>query len=196
VYCGAIMPDGISPFLKVYITSETDMVVGYIGDGSTSSLSSMWQSPFENQSLGGLAGQISEAARSAAGVFQTVSGHTSKSVLNSMLVWEGQQPPEFSLTIDLLATTNAFLEVNSAITCLLKMASPELNDYTPMGRRPETVVLDIGRRLKLMDVVIKDVSYLLDAPRTQAGYYSQNTITLQCSGNTSVNRSDVPFMFL
>lgn len=32
VYCGAIMPDGISPYLKIYITSETDMVVGYIGD--------------------------------------------------------------------------------------------------------------------------------------------------------------------
>lgn len=196
MYCGAIMPDGISPFLKVYITSERDMVVGYIGDGSTASLSSMWQSPFENQSVGGLLGQISEAARSAGGIIQTATGTTSKSVLNSMLVWEGQQPPEFSLTIDFLATTDAYIEVNSAISALLQMESPELNDIAPLGRRPQTVVLDIGRRLKLMDVVIKDVSYLLDAPRTPSGHFTQNTVTLQCSGNTSVNRSDIPFMFI
>jgi hypothetical protein len=113
-----------------------------------------------------------------------------------MLVWEGQQPPEFSLTIDLLATSDAYIEVNSAITALLKMSSPELAEMFATGRRPQTVVLDIGRRLKLMDVVIKDVSYLLDAPRTSSGFFTQNTVTLQCSGNTSVNRSDIPFIFI
>ncbi|SQD10787.1 Uncharacterised protein [Citrobacter freundii] len=51
--CGAIMPDGVSPFLKVFITSETHMVVGYIGQGSSAELQSMWESPFGNDSLGG-----------------------------------------------------------------------------------------------------------------------------------------------
>lgn len=44
--------------MKVYILSSEDMVVGYIGEGSTAELSSMWQSPFENQSVGGLLGGI------------------------------------------------------------------------------------------------------------------------------------------
>ncbi|MGI5664288.1 hypothetical protein ACRYLP_11385 [Escherichia coli] len=41
------MPDGISPLMKVYILSSEDMVVGYIGEGSTAELSSMWQSPLK-----------------------------------------------------------------------------------------------------------------------------------------------------
>lgn len=49
--CGAIMPDGVSPFLKVFITSETHMVVGY-RPGSSAELQSMWESPFGNDSLG------------------------------------------------------------------------------------------------------------------------------------------------
>ena len=81
-----------------------------------------------------------------------------------MLVWEGQQPPEFNLVIDFMATTNAQLEVNAAITALLKMESPELNNVAPFGRRPETVTLNIGRNIALTDVVIKSVSYQLDAP--------------------------------
>ncbi|MCV6023250.1 hypothetical protein OFO93_42785, partial [Escherichia coli] len=76
--------------------------------------SSMWQSPFENQSVGGLLGGISAAAGSLADTLQTATGVTTKTLFNSMLVWEGQQPPEFNLVIDFMATTNAQLEVNAA----------------------------------------------------------------------------------
>lgn len=194
--CGAIMPDGISPLMKVYILSSEDMAVGYIGEGSTAELSSMWQSPFENQSVGGLLGGISAAAGSLADTLQTATGVTTKTLFNSMLVWEGQQPPEFNLVIDFMATTNAQLEVNAAITALLKMESPELNNVAPFGRRPETVTLNIGRNIALTDVVIKSVSYQLDAPRTPEGYFTHNTVTLQCSGNTSINRSNISSVFV
>lgn len=190
------MPDGISPLMKVYIRSQTDMVVGYIGDGSSVQLASMWQSPFENQSVGGLLGGLGAAAGSLADTIQSATGMTSKSVFNSMLVWEGQQPPEFNLVVDLMATTNAQIEVNLAISTLLKMASPELNNIAPLGRRPETVTLNIGRNVALPNVVIKDVSYLLDAPRTSEGYFTHNTVTLQCSGNTSLNRSNISSVFI
>ncbi|EIA1616174.1 hypothetical protein K6825_004352, partial [Escherichia coli] len=161
------MPDGISPLLKVYIrnNSNTDMVVGYIGEGSSVELSSIWQSPFENQSVGGLLGGISSAAGSLADTLQTATGVTTKTLFNSMLVWEGQEPPEFNLVIDFMATVNAQLEVNAAINALLKMESPELNNVAPFGRRPETVTLNIGRNVMLSDVVIKNVSFQLDAPR-------------------------------
>ncbi|WP_250208248.1 hypothetical protein [Escherichia coli] len=64
--------------MKVYILSSEDMVVGYIGEGSTAELSSMWQSPFENQSVGGLLGGISAAAGSLADTLQTATGVTTK----------------------------------------------------------------------------------------------------------------------
>lgn len=194
--CGAIMPDGISPLMKIYIRTDEDMVVGYIGDGSSATLSAMWQSPFENQSLSGIMGAVSQKLDATANVIQSASGVTAKTIFNSMLVWEGQQPPEFSLTVDLMATQNAQIEVNAAITTLLKMCSPELNEYTALGRRPEQVTLNIGRTIALSGVVIKDVTYQLDAPRTSEGYFSHNTVTLQCSGITSLNRSNISTVFI
>ncbi|MDV1094959.1 hypothetical protein ACSI5N_25385 (plasmid) [Raoultella ornithinolytica] len=194
--CGAILPDGISPMLKVYIRSQTDMVVGYIGEGSSGQLASMWQAPFESQSLGGVLGGISTAAGAAGDLAQIITGNTSKGLLNSTLVWEGQQPPEFNLVVDLMATTNAQIEVNAAITALLQMASPELEELTPGGRIPEAVTLNIGRNIQLAGVVIKDVSFMLDAPRTPEGYYTHNTVTLQCSGNGSLNRSNISSVFI
>ena len=198
MYCGASLADGISPFLKVYIINEsnTDMVVGYIGEGSSAELASLWQSQFEDKAMGSLLGSISEAASSFASIVQNLSGLTSKSRFNSTLIWEGQQPPEFNLVLDFLATSNAKIEVNDAITTLLKMASPELNDVAPMGRIPETVTINIGRNVLLTGVVIKSVSYQLDAPRTPEGYFTHNTVTLQCSGNTSINRSNISSVFV
>ena len=194
--CGAIMADGISPLMKAYIKSSEDMVVGYIGEGSSAELSSLWQSPFEDKAMGSMLGAISEAASSLAGIVQTSSGYTSKSRFNSTLVWEGQQPPEFTLVLDFLATSSAKIEVNDAITSLLKMASPELNDIMPFGRVPEAVTINIGRNVMLTNVVIKSVSYQLDAPRTSEGYFTHNTVTLQCSGNTSINRSNISSVFV
>lgn len=196
VICGAIMADGISPLMKAYIKSSEDMVVGYIGEGSSAELSSLWQSPFEDKAMGSVLGAISEATSALTGVAQVISGRTTKSRLNSTLVWEGQQPPEFTLVLDFLAMSNAKTEVNDAITTLLKMASPELNDVALFGRIPEAVTINIGRNVMLTNVVIKSVSYQLDAPRTSEGYFTHNTVTLQCSGNTSINRSNISSVFV
>ncbi len=194
--CGANVADGISPLMKAYIISSEDMVIGYIGEGSSAELTSLWQSPFEDKAMGSVLGAISEATSALTGVAQVISGRTTKSRLNSTLVWEGQQPPEFTLVLDFLAMSNAKTEVNDAITTLLKMASPELNDVALFGRIPEAVTINIGRNVMLTNVVIKSVSYQLDAPRTSEGYFTHNTVTLQCSGNTSINRSNISSVFV
>jgi len=196
VICGANVADGISPLMKAYIISSEDMVIGYIGEGSSAELTSLWQSPFEDKAMGSVLGAISEATSALTGVAQVISGRTTKSRLNSTLVWEGQQPPEFTLVLDFLAMSNAKTEVNDAITTLLKMASPELNDVALFGRIPEAVTINIGRNVMLTNVVIKSVSYQLDAPRTSEGYFTHNTVTLQCSGNTSINRSNISSVFV
>ncbi|EHK9599687.1 TPA: hypothetical protein ACGPTU_004281 [Escherichia coli] len=182
--------------MKAYIISSEDMVIGYIGEGSSAELTSLWQSPFEDKAMGSVLGAISEATSALTGVAQVISGRTTKSRLNSTLVWEGQQPPEFTLVLDFLAMSNAKTEVNDAITTLLKMASPELNDVALFGRIPEAVTINIGRNVMLTNVVIKSVSYQLDAPRTSEGYFTHNTVTLLCSGNTSINRSNISSVFV
>lgn len=189
--CGAIMPDGISPFLKAYITSEDSMVVGYIGDGSSASLESLWTSPFENNSVGSIAG-----VSTVANVSQATTTTTSKAKINSMMVWEGHKPPEFNLTLHFMARLDAKVEVNNAIMVLQQMSSPELKDFVPGGRRPKPVVLDIGRRIKIMDAVIQSVSYELDAPKTITGMFAHNTVNLRISGMSAQNKSDIPLMFI
>ncbi|HBL7242125.1 TPA: hypothetical protein ACGFAK_004622 [Serratia marcescens] len=185
------MPDGVSPFLKAYITSGTNMVVGYIGEGSVAMLESLWSSPFENNSVGSMAG-VSTLSNAT----QAASTTTSKAKINSMLVWEGQKPPEFNLSLHFMAKVDAQIEVNSAIMALQQMASPDLKNFLPGGRRPKPVVLDIGRRQKIMHAVIQSVQYELDAPRTITGMYAHNTVSLHISGMTAYNESEIPLMYI
>jgi len=189
--CGAIMPDGVSPFLKAYISNEESMVVGYIGDGAVAAMQALWESPFENDSVGSVAG-VSTVSNG----IQAVSENTSTTVINSLMVWQGQKPPQITLPLHFMAKVDAQVEVQAAIMTLLQMASPELGVALPGGRRPNPVVLDIGRRLKLVDVVIQEVSFELDAPRTADGLYTHNTVTLSISGMQVQNRSEIPYMFI
>ncbi|EPT8338454.1 hypothetical protein ASU80_20430 [Enterobacter hormaechei subsp. xiangfangensis] len=187
---GAVFPDGISDYLKLYITSEDLCVVGYIGEGASAQLSANWTSAYEGDSVGSVAGET------LANITQSLSNNTSITRLNSLVVWQGSQPFEFILPIYLHARYDANIEVNAAIAALCAMQAPELNDITPAGRRPYPCVLDIGRRFKIVDVVIRDVQFELDAPRTAEGFYTHNNVSLQCSAMAVTNRSEMKNLFL
>lgn len=191
-YYGAInLDDGVSPYLKVYITSDTTCVVGYIGQGASMQIASAWTSPYEGDNAGSIAG-----AETISSMIQSTTNATSVSRWNSLMVWQGAQPPSFSFPIEFLAIDNPAVEVNGAITRLCEMISPELNDTTPGGRRPYPITLNVGRRFILADVVIQDVSYNFDAPKNSAGYYISNTVTLQLSGMAVQNRSEIGKLFI
>ncbi|HFU2857322.1 TPA: hypothetical protein ACGQ50_000862 [Enterobacter cloacae] len=210
--CGAIMPDNISPYLKVYITDmeRGDFVVGYIGDGASASLSAEWAAPFSGMDLGSAAGQsignavsglpvVGGAIAGIAGMLKDmagIAGIASTGVINSAMVWQGQQPPAFSMPIYFLAHSDAYREVQQPIRVLQQMASPQLKAMSPGGRVPAKVTLDIGRRIKLVNVIIQEVTYELDAPRNDDGYFIQNSVTLQITGDTSYNRDEFESMFI
>ena len=193
---GVQSQDGLSGHLKCTITGKLPSlgeitVVGYIGEGASKSLTSNWESPFEGDTVGN-AGVLDKASS----LTQVYSDRTSKTQLNSRLVWEGVSPPELNMPLYFHALTNAKLEVEDAIMALEAMASPELNELTPGGRVPITVIVDVGRRLKLPNVIIRDVSSELDAPRDRSGYMIRNTVQLTCSMNGMVNQSDIPKLYV
>lgn len=190
-YYGAISPDGVSPYLKAYITSEDYTVVGYISQGASLQIASMWTSPFEGDNAGSIAG-----IETAANLAQSATTATSVTRWNSLMVWQGSQPPSISLPLDFMAIYNPLVEVDGAIKALCAMVSPELKDVEPGGRRPYVCTLNVGRRFLLADVVIQDVGYSLDAPRSPDGYYLTNTVTLQLSGMAVQNRSEVTGLFI
>ncbi|WP_035604479.1 hypothetical protein [Edwardsiella tarda] len=190
---GAFPSDGISGYLKCHITSPAhDMtVVGYIAEGSTGQLTNNWNSPFEGDSVGSMAG-----VSTVANIGQSKTGYTSVSKLNSEMIWEGTQAPSFQISLYFQAIRDAKLEVQDPIMCLMQMASPMLNDVMPMGRIPSPCVLDIGRRFKVENLIIQDISYELDAPRTRDGYFTHNTVSLQCSAKQMLNANEVSNLFV
>lgn len=190
---GAAPSDGISDYLKCHITSDLYgiTVVGYIAEGSSGQLSNTWNAPFEGDSVGSMPviGTVANLGQSSTNM-TTVTQH------NSEMIWQGVQSPSFNLTLYFQAMRNAKTEVNDAITYLMQMASPDLNEYFPGGRPPQVCTMDIGRRIKLLDMVIQDVSYELDAPRTGDGYFTHNTVTLQCCAKRMLNAPDLPTIFV
>ena len=181
----------VSDYLKLTLTSEDYSVVGYIGEGAAMNITSNWDTPLSMDNIGSLAGLSATANLS-----QVTTDKTSVMRWNSLQVWEGGMAPTFSIPMELFAWQDASTEVQGAIMALMAMISPELNDTTPGGRRPYSVTLDIGRRIKITDVVIQSVDYDLSAPRTWDGYFARNTVTLQMTGMSALNRTDVPNLFI
>ncbi|HBU7546925.1 TPA: hypothetical protein MC769_003234 [Klebsiella aerogenes] len=185
---GAIYPqDGVSEYLKVALTNSKYSVTGYITQGAAMNLAQTWEAPFSGMTMGSVSGVFANTA-------QVATGLTSVARWNSVMVWEGGTPPTLTLPITFIAQFNPFIEVSGAIAALSAMISPQLKDVDkplkPEGRIPEKVVLNIGRRINLMDIIIQDMSFDLDAPRDSTGLFLRNTVNLQLCGASIYNSSD------
>ena len=194
-FVGMTREDGFSSGLKVYIESEIKgygavTVVGYIGEGASMSLTSRWTPPFANDSLGD-----TSYFQKTGDVAQATTGITSKSIFNSILNWEGIEPPAINLPIHFKAFRNPKTEVEDAIMFLQMMESPELNEKLPTGRVPQAVDVKIGSRLQLLECVLLEVTDELDSPRTKDGYRTENTVQVQIQRKKILNQSEIPTIY-
>ena len=204
---GVANSDGISQYLKCWIsqtdekTKITTTVVGYIGEGASKELTSNWTSPFESDTAGKAAGMDK-----VADLMQAGTGKTMVTQFNSRMVWEGTTPPSLSLPIYLHAKYDARNEVDRAIMCLEQFASPELDtgkvtgrslslDTVKLGRTPNIVTVNVGRRLVIPNMVITNVQSELDAPRTRDGYMTRNTVNLSITPIQMFNASEIPNLY-
>ncbi|TMO87706.1 hypothetical protein CWC12_10535 [Pseudoalteromonas ruthenica] len=183
--------DQMSGYIKVYFEKEIQgfgsvTVVGYIGEGATMSLTSHWNPPFLNDSVGD-----ATALNKAADIAQASTGLTSKAEWNTILNWEGIEPLAFSLPVYFKAHSDAKKQVEDPIMFLEMMETPSLNEASPLGDVPETLILDIGRRIKITNAVILDVQSELDSPRTRDGYRTENMVTLQLQAKQMASQSDL-----
>lgn len=194
VMCGVPIDDGISDFNKCFITSERlgITVVGYMTEECQVAIRAIWDSPFEGDSIGNIA-----TLDKAASLTQAASDLTSKTLWTSQQVWQGNEPPEVSLTLKFMAFTNAKLEVDDPIRYLCQMISPELQEMLPIssdaigGRVPDDVMVDLGRKLK-MYMRISEVSYNANAPKTKSGNFAYNTVNFTAAPKQMINSSVIP----
>lgn len=179
----------ISDHLKAYVRGEDGpTVVGIIGEGSSRELTALWESPFENDTPGSFFSK-------GAGLAQIETGKTSKSTLNTTQVWSGTTPHNFNLVLEFYAVSDAYSAVQAAVIELEKMAAPEMNEKTPLGRIPPTVTLRVGRQIIYPECVITSVSRDLDGPISRDGYPLRGSVTLQIETQSTVNQSDIAATF-
>ena len=179
----------ISDHLKAFIQTDEALIVGIIGEGSSRELTSLWESPFENDTPGSYFSK-------AAGLAQIETSRTSRGTLNTTQVWSGTTPITFNLTLELYAVSDAFREVQAAVVELEKAISPELlGGITPMGRIPATVTVNAGRQIIYPECVITSVSRQLDGPISRDGYPLRGSVTITLQTMTTVNKSDIPATF-
>lgn len=195
IICGVRDGDGVSDFYKARFTMDIPgvggvTVVGYITEECAVEFSQSWTSPFESDTVGS-----SNGLAKTGDVAQSATGVTSKSLLNSRLVWEGSDPFNFPLRLVFDSFDDAKRQVDDPIRYLSMMQAPELNDELPGGQIPKLAMLDLGRRIKA-EVYIKKVSYNAAAPKTKGGHMLYNEVTIECSTNGAVNRSAIPQIFV
>jgi hypothetical protein len=189
---GMTRDDGISGFLKVSINQGGVTVIGYIGEGASKQLSNFWQNPFEGDTIG----QAGGAGSKVADLAQVQTSVTSKTVMNTAIVWEGISPHELVLPVYFKAYKNAKSEVNDAIMYLEKFSSPELSEsLAGAGVIPQLCAINVGRRLMMPRCQIKDVSSELDAPKTSDGYMTRNTVQLSITMDRMTNRSQIQNLY-
>lgn len=199
VICGVPSDDGVSDYLKVRITQKIGKqevtVVGYMTEECRLSLRSLWESPFEGDSVGN-AGVIDKGAS----IVQAETERTSKTQWNSQQVWSGIEPPEVNIQILLMAYTDAQHEVDLPIRYLMQMASPELLNKIPIstsqvgGRVPAAAMFNIGRKF-ISQMRISEVSFDLNAPKTKLGNYAYTVVSITAAPKHMINKSQITNYF-
>ena len=186
---GMTRKDGISQHLKAYVKQGRTTVVGYIGEGAMKEIAAHWESPFENDTGGG------GAVGNATALVQTATDITTVSKLSSVKTFQGIESYSMTLPLHFKAFSNPKAEVNDPIMYLEQFASPDLNNILAGGRIPAEVVIDVGRRFKIVKCLIESVSSELDAPRDKNGYFLHNTVSLQLVRSDMVNSGEVQSLY-
>lgn len=162
----------VSDHLKAFISNGAVMVVGLIGEGTSMELVSNWNSPFEGDSLGSLFGKVG-------GFIQSLTGLTSIVSFASHQIWEGNQPHLFNLALKFYALADPVAEVEAPLAALEGMMLPNINEYLPLGRIPQPVQLNIGRKRLFDEVVLTNLSVPMDKERDKAGNLIRCEVNLQ-----------------
>jgi len=204
--CG-VVPEtfGLSPHLLCWVMQGGAMVVGVIGQGTSRSVTSKWDSPLEQTNAGS-----DGAVEKASGALQAKSGGTSITTFSTTQIWNGNNPIKFNLVLDFFAIDNAVEQVMKPLQWLEIFASPQVNGWSPfnvtslggsssglgMGRIPQRVTLNIGRKMIIPECVIESVTAPIDKERDSKGNLIRAQVTLDIQTVTMLNRDDVQKTYL
>ncbi len=177
----------VSPYLKAWIIQGNTCVCGVIGEGTSQTILSNWECPFEDLSL-------SKYFQRLGGAVQVATGFSDLSKINSTQVWVGNQPLELTLVLNFYALADAQKEVLAPIKALEKMIAPEFSPPLPGGRVPRAVEVNLGRFILIESCILTEVDVPLDKEKTRDGYLVRADVQLRLETTTMLDRADVERM--
>jgi hypothetical protein len=177
---------------------------------------SHWSPLMASADLGALAGMashsnlISSATQSALRVFsggsqllQAATGYTTQVPLLSQLFWTGSDPLTFNLNLQINATYDAKAEVTGAVTSLLSLCLPSLDEGgtfrapgpsilpAGLGGSQYNINLAIGGNWLFPNVLIQNVTASFDVLPTVKGDYISATVHVQVTTNRMYSKTDL-----
>jgi len=174
----------VSPHLKAWIWQENVSVCAVYGEEISRDFQVNWNSPFEQDSIGGYFEKM-------AGLAQLGTGVTSKSQLNSAQVWEGNRPTVFTMPLVFYALSDARKEVMEPIRALERMLVPATDDYSPFGGTPKSVAIQIGYMAYYPNCVITGLTVPMGRPKTADGYMVWADVNLQVETKEMINLATI-----
>lgn len=175
----------VSQYLKTWISGGGLAVCGVTGPGTSKEVTANWQSPFEGESIG-------NKFQVAGGLIQSATDTTAISTLNSRQVWNGNQPTKFNVELHFYALEDVQKEVMLPLYYLEKMMAPETKAIAGLGRVPDSIELNIGRKMIYTDCVIESMSQPYDKEVWRGGGWIRCTVSLQIGTISMMNKSDIP----
>jgi len=190
--CG-VLDASINEVLKVWVKQGQRGVCGIIGQGTSRTLTAKWDSPLEQTNVGS---QSSVSTVADGG--QALKGKTTVTTFSSTQIWQGNMPLKFSLSLVLFAQSDAVSEVMRPLQWLEEFASGNVNGTVPInpkaavglangdafGRIPDTVTLNLGRKIIVPNCVIENISIPLDKEKDGNGNLIRCTVQLDIQTKT------------
>lgn len=198
--CG-VRDDSISSVLKVWIKQDQRCVCGIIGPGTSRTLTAKWDSPLEQTNVGSQ-GALSTIADGG----QALTGKTTVTTFSSTQIWQGNTPLKFSLNLVLFAQSDAAFEVMTPLQWLEEFASGNVNGTVPLdpkaaigltngsalGRIPDTVTINLGRKIIVPNCVIENITIPLDKEKDKNGNLIRASVQLDIQTKTMLGNQSGP----
>lgn len=166
---------------KCWLTDETTTIVGVYGPGTSMEISSNWSQPFSEMTPG-------NAAQTAGGLLQATFGVTMVKTLNTQQVWQGNQPTQLNLELQLYALRDPDIEVMQPLSALEEFIAPDVSWFWGIGQIAKALQLRIGTMAIYQPLVLNSVSIPFDKETDLKGRFVRCTVNLALSTATVISK--------
>lgn len=166
---------------KVWISDGNTTICGVYGPGTSMEISSNWSQPFDDLTPG-------TAFKLSSSAIQSMTGLTMVKTLNTQQVWQGNQPTQFNLELQLYALQDPDLEVMQPLSALEDFIAPDVNWFWGIGQIAKSLQVNIGRMVIYQPLVLNSVSIPFDKETDLKGRFVRCTVNLTLSTATMISK--------